>query len=182
LAFLHQLRQEETAALESADQTMTLARRQGYPYRLAVGQVLRGWALARMGQFDEGTRALQEGMNGCAAVGAELDRPYHLGLLAEVHLIAGRPAEAAALNRLRGVAAVHCRQPFEVAEQWLTKAIETAISQSALAMELRSALTLSDLWTELRLGSAGKERLYMLGSRKVSTHRTSARLQAASDY
>jgi DNA-binding winged helix-turn-helix (wHTH) protein/predicted ATPase/type II secretory pathway predicted ATPase ExeA len=177
LAFLHQLRQEEQATLDWANRTMTLAQQQGYSYRHAVGQVLRGWALARMGRCDEGMRALLEGMNGCAAVGAELDRAYHLALLAEAHLIAGRPAEAAAvlesalecasatpaffymaeLYRLRGVSAIHCRQRSEVAERWLKKALEVATSQSAVALQLRAALTLSDLWTELRRGSDGRE-------------------------
>lgn len=97
LATLHQLRQEEASTLEWAGRTITLAREQGYPYRCAVGQVLRGWALARMGQCDEGIRVLQEGMKGCAEAGAELDRPYHLALLAEAHLMAARPAEATAV-------------------------------------------------------------------------------------
>lgn len=179
LAILHQLRQEEAATLEWANQAIKLAAHQGYPYRCAIGQVLRGWALARMGECEEGTRALQEGMNGCTAVGAELDRPYHLALLAEAHLISERPAEAAAvldlglarapatpeffytaeLYRLRGIAAIRCRQPFDVAEGWLLKALGVAASQSALSLELRSALTLSDLLTEHRHRNAGRERL-----------------------
>jgi adenylate cyclase len=165
LAVLHQLRQEQTATLEWANETIALARQQGYAYRGAVAQVLRGWALARMGQHEEGTRVLQEGMNGCAAMGAELDRPYYLALLAESRLIAGRPAEAAAtledglklaagtpnffytaeLCRLRGIAAAQCREPVQIAERWLLRAIDVAASQGALSLELRAALSLAEL-------------------------------------
>jgi DNA-binding winged helix-turn-helix (wHTH) protein/predicted ATPase len=179
LAILHQLRQEEAAAIEWADQAIALAGQQGYPYRYAVGQVLRGWALARMGACEDGIRVLQEGMNGCAAVGAELDRPYHLALLAEAHLIAGRPAEAAAaldlalarasatpaffytaeLNRLRGIAATQCRQSADVAEQWFFRALETAASQAALSLELRSVLSLARLWVQAGREDSGRERL-----------------------
>ena len=178
LAILHQLRQEEEATLEWANQTITLAREQGYPYRCAVGQVLRGWALARTGAYDQGIRTLQEGMNGCAAVGAELDRPYHLALLAEAHLIAGRPAEAAAalepalaqasatpgffytaeLCRLHGIAAIGCRQ-FEAAERWFLRAVEVSSSQAAISLELRSLLELAGLWRQSGRADAGRERL-----------------------
>ncbi len=165
LATLHQLRQEEAATLDWANQTIALASQQGYPYRCAVGQVLRGWAMARLGEWDEGTRNLQEGMNRCSAVGAEIDRPYHLALLAEAHLLAGRPAEAAAaldlglecasstprffyiaeLYRLRGIAAIRCRQSLDTAEGWLRRAIDVAASQAALSLELRAAMSLADL-------------------------------------
>ena len=179
LAILHQLRQEEAAALEWADQVIALANQQGYPYRSAVGRVLRGWALARMGAYEEGARVLQEGMNDCAAVGAELDHPYHLALLAEAHLIAGRPAEAASvletalanptdapgffyaaeLYRLRGVAAIRCNQAADAAEGWFLRAIEVAAAQEALSLELRSALSLADLGTPRGPGSSPRKRL-----------------------
>ncbi len=179
LAILHQLRQEEDATIEWTNQAITLANQQGYPYRCAVGKVLRGWALARMGECDEGMRVLQEGMNGCAAVGAELDRPYYLALLAEAHLIAGRPAEAAAtldhalactsatpsffyqaeLCRLRGIAATQCRQTADVVEGWFRSALEVAASQSALALELRGALSLAAWRAEIGRGDSGRARL-----------------------
>lgn len=178
MALLYQLRQEAAETLEWANQTILLASRHGYPYRSAVGQVLRGWALARLGEREEGTRALQEGMNGCAAVGAEIDRPYHLALLAEAHLLAGRPAEAAAvldlglacasttprffyiaeLYRLRGIAAIRCRQSLETAERWLSRALDAAASQAALSLELRAALSLADLYMGLERHSH-RERL-----------------------
>ena len=164
LAILHQLRQEEESTLEWADRAIALASEQGYSYRCAVGTVLRGWALARKGEWEEGVRAIQEGMNGCAAVGAELDRPYYFALLAEAHLIAGRPAEAAAvleralacasntptffymaeLHRLRGIAAIHCRANSEAVERWFRQAIDIASGQGALSLELRCALSLAE--------------------------------------
>jgi predicted ATPase len=169
LAILHQLRQEELATLEWASQTIALAGQQGYPYRVAVGKVLRGWAMARLGAYDEGTRDIQDGMNRCSEVGAEIDRPYYLALLAEAHLLAGRPAEAAAvldlglacasatpkffyiaeLFRLRGIAAFRCSQPLDIVEGWLNRALDAAASQAALSLELRAAVSLADLCAEL---------------------------------
>ncbi len=163
LAMLHQLRQEEEQALHWANQAIAIANQQGYPYRRAAGQVLRGWALARCGECEAGVRELEEGISGCAAIGAELDRPYHLALLAEAQLMAGRPGEAVALldhalthpsakpsffylaelYRLRGVVAIECSQTPADAAQWIARALEVASSQAALSLELRSALDLS---------------------------------------
>jgi DNA-binding winged helix-turn-helix (wHTH) protein/predicted ATPase len=199
LAILHQFRQEESATLEWAIQTMALAGQQGYTYRRAVGQVLRGWALARLGRLEEGTRALQEGMAGCAAAGAELDRPYHLALLAEAHLLAGRPAEAAAvldlglarasatpkffylaeLYRLRGVAAMQSREEPEVAERWIVLALETAVTQAARSLELRAASTLAGLCTRFRRGDHGRQRLAGVYARFTEGFDTPDLLQAA---
>ena len=179
LAMLHQLRQEEEETLDWANQAIALADHQGYSYRCAVAQVMRGWALARLGDYGEGTRALKEGINGCAAVGAELDRPYHLALLADAHLSAGYAGEAAAalddafacassapaffymaeLNRLRGISAAECGQPLEVAERWILKGVQTAQAQSALSLELRSEMSLADVWRQHLRGDAGRERV-----------------------
>jgi DNA-binding winged helix-turn-helix (wHTH) protein len=152
LAMLHQLRQEENATLDGATQAVEIAARQGFPYRRAVALVMRGWALARLGQDAEGVRQLQEGIDGCDAAGAELDRPYHLALLAEAHLLAARPHEAAAaldaalaqasattgffysaeLYRLRGVVAAACGDGPEAAEDWASRALAGAREQHAL--------------------------------------------------
>lgn len=185
LAVLHQLRHEEEPALEWADEAISIAARQGYPYRRAVGQVMRGWALARLGEWQKGVRELQEGLNGCAAAGAELDRPYHLALLAEANLAAGRPAEAEAvldaalariepapaffylaeIYRLRGVAALECRHAPEIAEQWLARSRDAARAQSALSLELRAALALADLAAQRGEAGRGREQLAEVCSR-----------------
>ena len=177
LAALHQLRQEEDGAIEWAGQAIALATAQGYPYRRAVGQVLRGWARARTGAFAEGMRELQEGMRGCAAVGAELDRPYYLALLAEANLAAGRPGEARAaleqalasaapgffylaeLCRLRGVAAMECREAAGAAEPWFLRARRTAAAQAALSLELRAEVSLAGLWSQTGREEAARRRL-----------------------
>jgi adenylate cyclase len=163
LAMVHQLRQEDEQVLEWAGQAVDLATRQGYPYRRAVAQVLRGWAMARRGACEPGIRELEDGIRGCAEVGAELDRPYHLALLAEAHLFAGRPDQAvtlldealalacakpaffyiAELHRLRGVAAERCGKNQTDVQPWIDRALEAASSQSALSLELRSALSLA---------------------------------------
>ena len=49
-AVLHQLRREEQAAQELAEEVMALATEQGFPWYLAAGTLSRGWALAEQGQ------------------------------------------------------------------------------------------------------------------------------------
>jgi DNA-binding winged helix-turn-helix (wHTH) protein/predicted ATPase len=205
LAMLHQLRQEPAATLEWANQTITLASQQGYPSRRAAAQVLRGWALTRLGEVQDGTRVIQEGMNGCAAAGAELDRPYHLALLAEAHLIAGRPAEAAAvldlalahtsdtpnffyaaeLYRLRGVAAgsltLSRPEASRAAGHWICRALEVTALQGALSLELRSSLSLAELCNQTAQADSARERMAKVHARFTEGFETPD-LRKAADF
>jgi tetratricopeptide (TPR) repeat protein len=53
-AILHQFRREVQATRECAEAVMTLSTEQGFLRSLALGTVLRGWALAAQGQGEEG--------------------------------------------------------------------------------------------------------------------------------
>ena len=53
-ALFHRLRREGQRAREQAEAVMTLATEQGFPYWLAFGAIVRGWALAEQGQGEEG--------------------------------------------------------------------------------------------------------------------------------
>ena len=54
LAVVHQCRREPEAALEWAEATIAAAQQLGYVYREAMGRVLRGWALAELGDAAPG--------------------------------------------------------------------------------------------------------------------------------
>ncbi len=56
-AKLHQFRREAQAAQERAEAAITLSTKQGLPYWLAWGTILRGWALAEQGSGAEGNHA-----------------------------------------------------------------------------------------------------------------------------
>ena len=55
---LHQLRREGQAAQERAETAIALSTEQGFPFWLAKGTILRGWALAEQGQEEEGIAQL----------------------------------------------------------------------------------------------------------------------------
>ena len=71
-ARLHQFRREGQAAQERAEAVITLSTEQGFPYWLAWGTILRGWALAEQGQGEEGIAQMRQGLAAYRATGAEI--------------------------------------------------------------------------------------------------------------
>src|SRR5229473_126403 len=84
-AVLHQLRREGQAAQERAEAMITLSSEQGFPYWLAWGTILRGWALAEQGQGEEGIAQMRQGLAALRATGAEYMRTHFLALLTEAY-------------------------------------------------------------------------------------------------
>jgi predicted ATPase/DNA-binding SARP family transcriptional activator len=103
-AGLHQFRREAGAARERAEAAITLSAEQGFPFWLAMGRVVRGWALveqwpaipgegsveesrsesvAGRRQAEEGMAQIRQGLSDWQAMGIEVERPYYLALLAE---------------------------------------------------------------------------------------------------
>ena len=64
---------------------MTLSAQQGFPFLLAMGTIVQGWALAEQGQVGEGIGQMRQGVAAYQATGAEFPRPYFLSLLAEAY-------------------------------------------------------------------------------------------------
>ena len=164
-AFLHQLRREVEATASWSGRAIALAVEHGYPYREAVGKVLHGWAMARMGKIEPGIAELKAGIEGCRASGAELDRPYHLALLAEAHLLARDHQSAAAALREAIQQVESARSFFYEAELWrlqgvllrtvslsagecFLRSIRAAQAQQARSLELRAAVDLARLLRE----------------------------------
>jgi predicted ATPase len=92
-AIFHQFRGEWQATQEWAEAEIALCNEQGFAYRLAMGTILRGWALARQGQGKEGIAQMRQGLAAWRATGAELVRPYYLALLAEAYGKVGQAGE-----------------------------------------------------------------------------------------
>src|SRR5829696_8273749 len=164
MAVVHQCRREPDAALEWAEATIAAAQRLGYVYREAMGRVLRGWALAQLGDAPQGVREVTEGLAASRGTGARMDDPHYLALLADAQLRTGDvetglAAVAAALelvrrerslfyepelHRLDGAlraAAGHA----DVAESSLRRGLERAREQGSRALELRIATDLARL-------------------------------------
>ena len=60
---------------------------------MALGTILRGWALAEQGQGEEGIAQIRQGLAAYRATGAEVVRPYCLALLAEAYGKVGQVEE-----------------------------------------------------------------------------------------
>jgi DNA-binding SARP family transcriptional activator len=164
IAVVHQCRREPEAALAWADATIAAAQELGYSYREAMGRVLRGWALSCLGDTEQGTREITEGLAASRATGARMDDPHYLGLLADAHLRAGgiEPGLAAVaealelagrerslfyepeLHRVAGALLVQAGEPAE-AERRLRQGLTRAREQGSAALELRLATDLARL-------------------------------------
>ena len=168
-AVFHQYRREVRATQERAEATSVLAMEQGFPLWVAVGSVLRGWALAQQGEAQEGIEQMHQGLRAHRGTGAALLRPYFLGLLAEAYGTLGEPeagltalAEALTLAEttgerwyesecylLKGELLLQQSSSHQTeAESCFHQAIAVAQNQQAKSRELRAATSLARLWQQ----------------------------------
>jgi predicted ATPase len=166
-AIFHQLRREERVTQERAEATISLAQEQGFLYWMALGAILRGWALAHQGQAKEGIEQITQGLRAFRATGAAILRPCFLSLIAEAHGMIGEPeagltvlTEAltlvdssgerfyeAELHQLQGKFLLQQSLDHQAeAEACFHHALEVACSQQAKSLELRAATSLARLW------------------------------------
>jgi class 3 adenylate cyclase/predicted ATPase len=165
----HTLCRETRATQERAEAAMTLAKEHGFQFWMAIGSLLRGWALVQQGQAQEGIEQLHQGLRAHRATGAELGRPYYLALLAQADGIMGQAdagltvlAEAlthvdttgerwceSELYRLKGVLLLQQSSGNQTeAEVSFVHALDIARSQQAKSLELRAATSLAQLWQQ----------------------------------
>jgi predicted ATPase len=174
-ARIHQFCQDEQAAYERAEETTTLSTEHRLSFWVAWGTAVRGWALVKQGQKEEGITQIQQGLAAHVATGAKLWRPYYLALLAEAYANTGQIEEGrtvlaealktgnkigeryyeAELHRLRGeltlvpssVPGLEANVQKE-AEECFSTAIDWARQQQAKSWELRAATSLARLWQQ----------------------------------
>jgi predicted ATPase len=165
----HQLRREWQVVYEHAETAITVATAQQVALVLAVGPIMRGWALAMQGQGADGLTQLRQGLDAYRATGAEFQRPHFLSLLAEVHRSMGQPetgltalSEAltlvektgeryyeAELHRLKGELLLQQAAPeVSHAEACFQQSLDIARRQQAKSLELRAAMSLGRLWQQ----------------------------------
>lgn len=164
-AWLHQLRREPHAAKECAERVMALCSEQRFPYFLAWGTILQGWALAAQGQGEAGMAQMRQGLAAHRATGAEEHRPFFLALLAEAYGRAGQVEEGlsvltealaavdktgervyeAELYRLKGELLQKQATAMGAVEECFRHAVSVARQQSAKSLELRAVMSLSRL-------------------------------------
>jgi predicted ATPase/class 3 adenylate cyclase len=167
-AFVHCYRREGHATQERAEAGMALASEKGFPQFVALGRIMRGWALAVQGQGDEGIAQLHQGLAAFRAAGAEISRSRDLGLLAEAYGEVGQTEEGltvlaealavvdktgeryweAELHRLKGELLRRRASPTEEVEACFQQALTVAQHQHAKSLELRAAVSLARLWQQ----------------------------------
>ena len=166
-AILHQLCREVRAAQERTEALLTLAAEHEFAQRIANALIIHGWALVKQGRGNEGMAEMRQGLTAYAATGAELTRPYFLGLLGEGYGVLGQAAEGlrllaealatvnqhgerfyeAELYRLKGeLLLTGSVEPHAEALACYHQALAIARDQRAKSLELRAALSLSRLW------------------------------------
>ena len=133
-AHLDHFRRESQAAQERAEAAIALCTEHGFPFWLAMGSILRGWALAEQGQREEGIAQMRQGLAGWQATGAKLSSQAFRVIMADAcgkvgQAEAGMTAlvEARALggnngdrlwegelHRVKGEVLLQCIEPVEM--------------------------------------------------------------------
>lgn len=168
-AAVHMLRREPDSVRELAGAAIEVASKNGFPYWVAVGRALRGWANAMQGQTEEGIVEINRGLEGCRAAQVEMDRPFYLALLAEAYVRGGQLNEAASaldeafamvrnsrtffyeaeLYRLRGNVLMKSGtgSPQDV-DSCFQQALKLARRYATGSLELRAAVSLAHFWRD----------------------------------
>jgi class 3 adenylate cyclase/predicted ATPase len=168
-ALVHQFRGEVQAVQERAEALIALSTEQGFPFWLAIGTILRGWALTSQGEGAEGIAQIHQGLVALRAKDLKVQRPYHLSLLAEAYGEVRQPKEGptvvsealatvddtgercweAELHRRKGeLLLIEQGQKVGEAEECFRQALDTARRQQAKSLELRATMSLSRLWQQ----------------------------------
>ncbi|MBI3757326.1 MAG: AAA family ATPase [Deltaproteobacteria bacterium] len=91
-ATVHRFRGESRAAQERAEAVLTVAQQQGFPFWMAGGTFVRGWALAEQGRGQEGMAQMRQGIEAWRTIGIQtFGQPFVM--LAEVCGKTGEPEE-----------------------------------------------------------------------------------------
>ena len=179
---------------------MAFATAPGLVHRDEQGCILRGWALAMQGAAAADVTQIRQGLAAHERVGLpQLGHPPILAILAEVYGQAGQPevglrilAEAvtlvattearwweAELHRLQGALRLQLPIPdITQAEACYLQALDVARRQAAKMLELRAAVSLSQLWHEQGKSTEARRLLAPLYGWFTEGHET-ADLQAA---
>jgi len=166
-AHVCQLRRDASETLHWAAAAASLAGEQGYLFSGSFARSLQGWALSMSGRPADGMLLMRESIARLNQIGANMDRPYLLALLAEICAANGEASEAlglvaealgqvretrtyfyeAELYRLRAILLLQAggRAAENEAEANLRQALGISKRQKAKALELRTAVSLCRL-------------------------------------
>jgi predicted ATPase len=164
-ATLQQFCGTRDAVEEQAAAVIAVSTEYGFPYYLAWGTILHGWAVAERGQVERGIAQVREGLAAMRATGCDFRRSYYLSLLAQVCGRAGQIEEGlellqealasaatsgehwkdAELYRLRGELLAASGAPSGDVRRMLQQAVDVASRQGAEALVVRARRSLQRL-------------------------------------
>ena len=168
-ALLHHLRRETSLVQDQAATLVTVSTEHGFPFRVAWGNMLLGWAMVERGAGQAGMTRIEEGITAYRATGAKTLSAVWLGLCAEAYGTLGQREEGLAvliealraveetgehfyeaeLYRLQGELLLSQSQDNQAeAKTYFQHAISIAQSQQAKSWELRAATSLARLWQQ----------------------------------
>jgi class 3 adenylate cyclase len=164
--YVRLLRGDRPEAERLSREVVELCLGQGIPVYVASGRILEGALRAADGE--DAAEVILNNLRALEGLGAFARRSFYLGLLAEVHLRAGRPREGLAavaeaqrfisekgerwyepeLHRLRGELTLAAGGTREEARLAFEAALTTAGGRGARSLELRAAVRLARLDAE----------------------------------
>lgn len=169
-AYLRQHLRDVEGTRDHANRAMIIATEHNFLHWKQQAAILRGWALAQLGEADEGLSQMRVGLDEYEAMDSWLAGCWFRCLLAESYAKVGmRDAALRALDgalatarrtgdhsylaevyRLQGEITLSDGDPASVreVEDMFGLSLETARKQGALSWELRTAVSLARLWRE----------------------------------
>ncbi len=158
---------DATTLTECAEQLSAIGVEQGFPYWQTTGLIYRGWALAVVGDVENGADLIRQGISAWQATGAITWLPFFLGLQAQVEAACGQTDRAftllgealqtiqrtgerwfaAELNRHKGQLLLR-QGHSDAAKELYREALSVARTQEARLWELRAASSLAQLWRD----------------------------------
>jgi predicted ATPase len=179
LAYAHLLRREVPSVLENAKILISLSKQICNSFWFAQGLIVKGWAMAQMGQPEQGLQLLFQGFSIIRGTGSMFVQYSSASWLCEVCGLAGKAGEGLSMldeyisqsnnvGNLHMMSANHiCRGNLllkmgrdEEAVSAFEKAIEVARQQRARGWELHATLSLSRLWVRQGKAEAAHPRLH----------------------
>lgn len=163
----HSIRRDGQGVKEYAEAGIGIATDRGFPNFVSLGTIQLAVAMVLQGQGQAALALLTKEIANHRASGAELDQPRMLAALAEAHASAGDTEAALAtladglaavqrgserglepeLHRLRGALLTEAGRMPE-AEACYVEALAVARTQQGRSLELRAAVSLSQLWQQ----------------------------------
>jgi class 3 adenylate cyclase/predicted ATPase len=169
-AYLCQHLRDVEGTRDYAHRAMIISSEHGFLHWKHQATILRGWALAELGQIDYGLNEIRAGLDGYEAMDSWLASSWFKSLLAQAFSKAGRPDAAlralddalaiaertgdhfflAEIYRLQGEITFAHRGPTatDETEDCYNRSLGVAREQKALSWELRTAVSLARLWRD----------------------------------